>query len=105
MPVYNFGFSRETHSPNPAALADFGPVLPVQVLVPKALGETRAAQRRPTALLVSGVALIDTGAGKSCIDNQAVTALHLNQIGSVALGTAGGRVSAALFPARFVIAP
>ena len=57
--------------------------------------------RRPHP--ISGVGLIDTGATKTAIDEQILTAsLELNPVGVCHVGTANGQVQKNLYPGRIV---
>lgn len=105
MPVYNqgfFGSNQPQHQPQ--ALAQLGPIFQVQVAIPTPLEQLLTSQNQQVPLPVSGIALIDTGATRSAVDTQAISALGLSQIGVVPLGTAQGPTQAPLFPARFIIA-
>jgi hypothetical protein len=109
MPIFNFGFSRNDPAgppvPLPAALAEAGPITPVEVHVPQELAQLLESQGQPVPPPQTGFVLIDTGATRSCADVTIMTALGVSAVGQVNLGTAGGRVPAPLYPDRFVIGP
>ena len=67
-----------------------GPITPVEVTVPAELMDffNKAGQSLPPPC--SGVALIDTGAGRTCIDVSVVEQLNLNPISAVQVITASG---------------
>jgi predicted aspartyl protease len=46
------------------------------------------------------MALIDTGATASAVDNSVVTALGVNPVGTALVGTAGGPVTQPVYPIR-----
>ncbi len=50
---------------------------------------------------MTGLALIDTGATRSCVDSQVISTLGVNPIGITVLGTARGRSQHHLYPAKF----
>lgn len=85
---------------NPAALAGAGPVLEVEVNLPQPLISLLSSQNEPIPAPSPGVALIDTGASRTCIDSAVLSNLGINPIGVVAIGTAGGSTRCLLFPAR-----
>jgi predicted aspartyl protease len=62
---------------------------------------TATSQKVPAP--VTGTALIDTGASRSAIDRTVVSALNLNPVGVVKLGTAGGPSQQPLFPLRLIL--
>ena len=105
MPIFNFGFTRQPPSQLPALLTQLGPIAPAEIHVPQELAQLLDSQSRPVPPAESGMVLIDTGASKSCVDMSVITALGVSPVGQVNLGTAGGQVTASLYPARFVIGP
>ena len=105
MPIFNLGFTRTPPQPLPAALTQLGPVAPAEIHVTQALAQLLESQGRPVPPAETGMILIDTGASKSCVDTAVITALGVYPVGQGNLGTAGGQVTASLYPARFVIGP
>jgi hypothetical protein len=75
--------------------------LPVEVSIPTALAQVLAAQNQVAPPPATGIALIDTGATRSCVDSKIISQLGVNPIGVITTGTAGGPVQQSLFPARF----
>lgn len=86
--------------PLPNALRDVGAILPVEVNIPKALLDLLTTKKQPTPKPVAGIALIDTGATKSCADHSVLSGLGIKPIGLVNIGTAKGATRCQLFPAR-----
>lgn len=101
MPIYDGEFRTSRGEPGPAALNRFGPIIPLEIAIPTALSRYLAARNEPIPAPVAGVALIDTGATRSCADNQVMSTLNVNPIGRVRLGTARGRSWHFLYPAKF----
>lgn len=101
MPIYDGGFRDPQGQPLPSALGNVGPILPVEITIPAALSRFLAAQNQQIPPPVSGIALIDTGATRSCAEQGIMTQLGVNPIGRVRLGTARGRSMHYLYPAKF----
>ena len=83
MPVYNQIFFRSIPDGNqiePAALAKAGPVLAVEVSIPTALTEKLTRENKPIPQPKAGLALIDTGATHSCVDDDVISQLGVNPI-------------------------
>src|SRR5712691_12766329 len=104
MPVYNSqafenvsGEQRVTS----VVLAGNGPILDVSVSIPQALANLYARQQIPLPSPITGIALIDTGATRSCVHVPIMRQLGVNPIGVVTSGTAAGPVPHNLFPAHF----
>lgn len=75
----------------------------VQIEVPEALAKQLASAGKPIPTPVTGMALIDTGATMTAVDSGVVTALGVNPVGVVAVGTAGGPTSQPVYPIRLQI--
>lgn len=102
MPVHNrFYIDRSTNRPNPNHLVHAGPILQVEVAIPSALAQHLTEHNLPIPPSVSGFALIDTGATRSCIDVQAISTLEVSSIGITTTMTAAGPAQQNLYPARF----
>lgn len=99
MPIFDHRYLDSNHNPSPNALMNFGAILPVEVNIPKALQDLLNEKRQPVPKPVSGVALIDTGATKSCVDGAVLSGLGIKAIGIVKIGTAKGATQCKLFPA------
>lgn len=84
MPVYNQVFFQNTPNGaqiNPSVLAKAGPVLAVEVSIPVALTEKLTKESKPIPQPKTGLALIDTGATHSCVDDDVISQLGVNPIG------------------------
>ncbi len=105
MPVYNSQFFEDDpaggHRITPTILANFGPILTVSVSFPQALVDLYTRQQIPLPSPITGVALIDTGATRSCVHGPIMTTLGVNPIGVVTSGSAAGQVLHNLFSAHF----
>ena len=101
MPVYDGEFRTHTGQPDRGGLHRVGPVLPVEIAVPSALSRFLSAQNQQIPAPRAGLALIDTGATRSCVDSQIISSLGVNPIGIAFLGTARGRSKHHLYPAKF----
>ena len=101
MPIHNRHYiDGSSHQHTPGALIAVGAILEVQVQVPRALASLLESQNQPIPSPVVGFALIDTGATRTCADQNALSSLGINPIGLVAMGTAGGPAQCPLFPAK-----
>ena len=104
MPVYN-GQAFENvpggHRVTSVVLASNGPILDVSISIPQALADLYARQQIPLPSPITGIALVDTGATRSCVHGLIMRNLGVNPIGVVTSGTAAGPVPHNLFPAHF----
>jgi len=101
MPIHNRHYvDSASHQHVPSALAAVGAILEVQVQVPRAFATLLEAQNQPIPQPVTGFALIDTGATRTCADESSMSGLGINPIGLVSMGTAGGPTQCPLFPGR-----
>lgn len=87
--------------PNLAGLMNEGPFFEVFVSIPKALAELYTQQQHEIPSPVSGIALIDTGASKSCVHGPIMKDLRVSPINVVTSHTAAGPVLHSLYPALF----
>ncbi len=105
MPVFNSQFFENdpagVQRVSPASLANLGPVLSVSVSIPQALADLYARQQIPLPSPIAGMALIDTGATRSCVHGPIMTSLGVNPIGVITVGSAAGQILHNLFPAHF----
>jgi hypothetical protein len=101
MPVYDGEFRTQEGKPGPGGLLQAGPVLPVEIAIPTALSRFLSAHNQQIPAPKAGFALIDTGATRSCADNQVISSLGVSPTGIVDLGTARGRSQHHLYPAKF----
>lgn len=100
MPIFDHHYLDAKKDPLPKALQDVGAILPVEVDIPKALFDLLTAKKQSTPSAIPGVALIDTGATKSCVDHLVLSGLGIKPIGLVKIGTAKGATQCQIFPAR-----
>jgi predicted aspartyl protease len=77
-------------------------MVPVEVHVPQAIAQVLNQQAKPIPAAVTGLALIDTGASRTCVHEPSLTSLGLNPISVVNSGTARGVVQQSVYPARLV---
>lgn len=105
MSVYNNIFLEKDASGgnkiNPSILFNFGPLINVSITLPKALETFYSQQSKPLPQPVSGIALIDTGAKKTCVHDSIMKQLGVNTIGQVTSHTANGARQCNLYPAHF----
>src|SRR5947209_10379299 len=106
MPIYNGHFVENDPAGgqrlSPTTLAALGPVLAVSVSIPQALAAFNTRQQIPLPSPITGLALIDTGATKSCVHAPIMSNLGVNPIGVVTSGTPAGQVLHSLYPAHFM---
>ena len=104
MSVYNhllLQSSPEGNKLNPSALLINGPVLNVIISLPKPLVELFTKEGKKIPNVKSGVALIDTGATKSCVHNTIMRGLEVNPTGIITSHAANGPKECNLYPAHF----
>ncbi len=102
MPIRN-NFVRDANNQvSSAPLRVAGAVVPVEVHVPQAIAQVLNQQAKPIPAAVTGLALIDTGASRTCVHEASLTSLGLNPISVVNSGTARGVVQQSVYPARLV---
>jgi|FaiFalDrversion3_1042247.scaffolds.fasta_scaffold21286_1 hypothetical protein len=100
MPVHN-RFFLQGNQIGPHVLMQTGPLLQVEVSIPSTLAQLLTAQNQAIPPPVTGWALIDTGATRSCVDSKVIASLGVKPIGVAVTGTAGGPVQQYRYPARF----
>ncbi len=85
MPTFHIQLTGNANGPNGTqiqvppriALQQRGPVIPVTVGLEQGMVQSLAQRGAPVPLTRSGLALVDTGASISCIDEQLAQELHL----------------------------
>ena len=90
-------------APVPMALTHLGPVVQLQLEVSDALSKELVESKQQVPAPVSGRGLIDTGATFSAIDNSVAKRMGLQPIGTVRVGTAGGRRAAPVYALKITI--
>ena len=88
--------------PFPRGLRSHGPCLPIQIEIHPTLATQLQQTSQAVPSPVSGMALIDTGASISGVDQTVLGQLGVNPVGIIDVGTANGVVQQALYPARFI---
>jgi hypothetical protein len=105
MPVFSsqlFGNTPDGRQQiTPAILAQHGPIIDVTISIPQALAELYTRQNKTIPTPIGGIALIDTGATRSCVDDVIMKQLGVHPIGIATSGTAAGQVNHSLYPAHF----
>ncbi len=86
---------------SPAILSKEGPFLEVFVTIPQALVEFYTKEKIPVPSPIAGMALIDTGASKSCVHGPIMRDLKVSPINTATTHTAAGAVIHSLYPAHF----
>jgi len=96
VPILNIQFSGEAQGPDgttvavppKTALLQRGPVIQVSVTVGQAIAQQVLLQGGTLPPPISGVALIDTGATSTCVDDEAAQRLQLPAIDVVTVASA-----------------
>lgn len=86
---------------SPDALFNFGPLINVSITLPKALETIYTQQGKALPAPITGIALIDTGAKKTCVHDAIMEQLGVNTIGQVTSHTANGSRQCNTYPAHF----
>lgn len=108
MPIYNGHFVENLPAggqrPSPTMLAALGPVLAVSVSIPQALAAFNTSQQLPLPSPITGLALIDTGATRSCVHAPIMSNLGVNPIGAVSSTRLAGLYVQSQFKSHYVVA-
>ena len=96
MPILHIHFSAQAKTPDgsavdlprAAALQGRGPVVQVTISLGKTLAGELLQQGKPLPTPVSGLALIDTGASSTCVDDETAKAMGLPVIDVVKMASA-----------------
>jgi predicted aspartyl protease len=87
--------------PGAPGLIQLGPRIPVVIHVPDQFAAELTKQGKPVPPPISGFALIDTGAGSTCIDEEAAKTLGLPVINVVDMSSAShGSHKANVYPTK-----
>lgn len=97
MPVSSFFHWNKTQG---KTLEATGPIIQVEVGVPKALRDHLTAKGDPIPATVTGFALIDTGAFATAIDEGVLTGLGLTPIDVILTSTPHGPGKSNVYPAE-----
>lgn len=104
MSIYNHLLLHKTpqgNKINPAGLFVNGPILNVVISLPKPLVELYTKEGKNLPQPKTGIALVDTGATKSCIHNTIMKDLKVNSTGIIVSHTANGAKECNVYPAHF----
>lgn len=99
MPIHN-NFYLVDQKIDPRFLTGRGPILSTEISVPRKLAEQWSKVEHVLPVPQVGVALIDTGASRTCVDRQAVSALAIPPIGVERVYTPQGNEDQYKYPAR-----
>jgi len=103
MPVFNSLFydsPAQNNQPSPAILANLGPIVPVEISIPGALAELYTKQGHALPQPKAGLALVDTGASASCVDDEVITQLGVNPIRTAEIHGSAGQHQVNVYPAH-----
>jgi predicted aspartyl protease len=90
MPVHNV-YPHSAEQANPTdLLAAFGLLLEVEVAPPQALASLLTSQGKPLPQLVTGSALVDTGASCCCVEESLLQKLQLQPVNEVEVSSPNG---------------
>lgn len=101
MPVHNRFFIQPDGKLNPNILVATGPLLSVEVSIPKELADFFTKEKKVIPPPKTGFSLIDTGATRSGVDKSVITQLGVQPVGVARILTASGETKQNLFPAHF----
>ena len=79
MPTYNH-IHLVDGSVSPAGLIKRGPIVPVEIHIPTELADHLLKQGKPVPQPVSGACLVDTGTGKTAVDDAMIQSLGVAPI-------------------------
>lgn len=99
MPVYN-RFYLVGQNLHHGALLDRGPVLNVEISIPTTLARLWDKQNLTVPGSQMGVALLDTGASRTCVDRDAIKELSIPSIGIERVYTPQGSEEQHKYPVR-----
>lgn len=98
MPVFSrYWINQRTGTPDAEQLREQGPALQVEIGIPTTLASFLQAAGLPIPTPQQGLALIDTGASITGVDQQVLGALGLAPTGVTQVATPGGVVSQPLY--------
>ena len=104
MPTLNHQFldqdSQGNVIPNPQGLVADGPSLAIRITLPQSLEDFLTKSGMPIPSPVDGVALVDTGATYSALDEDVARQLGLQPVGTIDTLTAAGKRTCSQFHAR-----
>lgn len=101
MPVHN-QFLLFNGGLNSQLLAVRGPVLQVEIHLPTPLAQHYQTTGRTLPQPTVGLAMVDTGASKTCVDAEVIVAMAVPPLNEIQIHTPAGLTSQYLYPARLV---
>ncbi|MFA6209143.1 MAG: hypothetical protein WCT03_11235, partial [Candidatus Obscuribacterales bacterium] len=107
MPILNgqMNLGGQPPTPDPNGLRNLGPVIQVEIHAPDALIASLVAAGLPIPPAVNGLALIDTGASVSCVEDSVMSMLGVNPIGVQNVRGVAGQNQHSVYPAKLVFPP
>lgn len=99
MPIYSQTSADERGVPNPRWLARRGPLLKVRIQAHSDIGLVEEGDPEFAQKAKEGLALVDTGASSSAVDDSVIRGLGVAPVGVTYAGTAGGARPFNQFPA------
>ncbi len=100
MPVHTRFYLDSSQNLNPQGPQVAGPILNVEVSLPRLLAEMMSEKGESIPTPAVGWALLDTGASRTCVDGKTISGLGVSPIGLVPVGSASGQAQHDLYPAR-----
>ncbi len=103
MPVYNYYSIKPDGSitEDPTLLRLAGPLLNVEISIPTALAQLYNQIKKPIPPPITGWALLDTGAYRTCVDNHTIQSLGVSAVGLEPTLTPAGKKDQNTYPAHF----
>lgn len=102
MPIHNQFIRDASKEPNPVGLRVLGAYFHIEVHVPPQIAEAMVQAGQSVPSPVPGVALIDTGATVTCVEETILQRLGLHPFDVVSGSTANGPVQQRVYPGRIV---
>lgn len=101
MPIYNrFVNLLQGNQLDPQALMMVGPILNVEISIPTALANLYSKTGISIPQPISGLAILDTGAYRTSVDNKTITSLGVQPVGLEPTLTPSGRKNQNTYPAH-----
>ena len=103
MPIYNYYSIKPDGNiiEDPNLLRLVGPLLSVEITIPTALVQLYNQTKQAIPAPITGWAILDTGAYRTCIDNTTIQSLGVNAVGLEDTLTPAGRKKQNTYPAHF----
>ena len=98
MPVFNLFYPVKGQI-DPRLMRARGPVINVEISIPRALRAELKAKKKKVPKSAIGDILIDTGASRTCVDTVVLQTMGINPIGTTIVSTPNGSSDQSLFPA------